>query len=65
VCAPESPLCTSHDLVKGPELPVTGSGLAWGAGAAALVLLLGGAAVLLTARMRRRSPSVTGVVEQE
>lgn len=55
VCAPDSTLCTTHDLVKSPPLALTGGGIVWIAVWSALVLLIGGAGALVIARRRRTS----------
>lgn len=50
VCAPDSPLCTSHDTVDEPDLPITGSAIA--SAVAATLALIAGGALALTYRRR-------------
>lgn len=60
VCAPDSPLCTSHDTTKPnpPVLPWTGADGALPALAAALLLLIGGGMTLIIMRRRRESGDI-------
>ncbi|WP_261165378.1 DUF11 domain-containing protein [Microbacterium sp. Marseille-Q6965] len=55
ICAPESSLCTSHDLAEPPGLAATGGTIAWIAALGAAILLLGGGAILIARRRARDS----------
>jgi len=58
VCAPDSPLCTEHDLVPPPPpLAITGGEIAWAAVLGALTLLLAGGGAVLLSRRRGRTTS--------
>ncbi|WP_460948300.1 DUF7927 domain-containing protein [Okibacterium endophyticum] len=62
ICAPDTQLCTSHELTPPPPgLSVTGGDIAWAALVGALALLvLGGGAVMIT-RRRRETANAAGV----
>jgi uncharacterized repeat protein (TIGR01451 family)/LPXTG-motif cell wall-anchored protein len=52
VCAPDSPLCTNHNLPEPPPLAVTGGEITWWVLATALMLLAGGGALMIARRRR-------------
>ena len=52
VCAPDSPLCTTHDLPEPPPLATTGGEATWWVLAVALTLLAGGGMLLVIRRKR-------------
>ncbi len=60
VCAPGSPLCTSHELTPPPPLAVTGGDIAWTAACVGLGLLILGAGVHLITRRRRAETAAGG-----
>lgn len=53
VCAPDSPLCTMHDITPPPPLATTGAETGWSMLLAALALVFGGGLLAMTARRRR------------
>ncbi|MGM7699089.1 GEVED domain-containing protein [Microbacterium sp. A84] len=57
VCAPDSTLCTTHDLPKPPPLAATGGEITLWVLATALMLLAGGGALMI-ARRRRAEENV-------
>ena len=58
VCAPDSPLCTTHDITPPPPLATTGGEIDWSIVLAALALLVGGAGLMLVTSRRRRGGQI-------
>ncbi|WP_309127131.1 GEVED domain-containing protein [Microbacterium sp.] len=53
VCAPDSPLCTTHEITPPPPLATTGAEANWSMLLAALALMLGGGLLAVVSRRRR------------
>lgn len=62
VCAPDSPLCTTHDLPEPPPLAITGGEIHWWVLATALMLLTGGGVLMLARRRRAEDSTEAGLI---
>ncbi|MDP3949171.1 MAG: hypothetical protein Q8Q19_00785 [Microbacterium sp.] len=59
ICAPDSMLCTNHEVEEPDPLATTGGDIAWPAVWAALLLLIGGGTLLMI-RKRRETATLAG-----